>query len=210
MKTLNAIGALMLLLGFCSLTSCNNPDTDLSPDPNADAPMFLFDDNGVCYTPSTLPISAATFYETVLHAGWKHVCTYKIDKDGNYADEEYYSHAEGRGPHHFYFENESTVKQYVTISAIPLLAGFYICPYQLDEENNHLTGESGTKNIDLQILSLSQDEIKGIEYLGVRSNGEKVYGYATYKRMTSEELAEIEQQYPTDLEQREGYNTPIQ
>lgn len=186
MKIKHLIGVLWILIGSCSLISCDKPTPD--------APLFLFDENGVCYSPSAVPISKATFTETVLNSGWKHVHTYQINPNGYLSPKDYYEGLLGCGPAYFYFKNESTVTKYFFADAIPA-AGFYTSTYQFNDKN-HLLATCG---IDMQILSLHKNEIKVIEFLGVYASGEKIYGYATYRRMTDSELAQVQQQYTTDF-----------
>lgn len=200
MKAIHVLGVLFFFLGSCCLFSCdkNSPDSSITTKNknSTDSPVFLFDENGVCYSPSAASIPKNTVLNTILHAGWKYVSTYKINPDGSYSNQDYYENMLGGSPSYFYFEDESSLKEYIYADAIPAL-GFYPSSYQINEKNRLMTNF----HVDMQILSVSQNEIKVIEYLAVRYNGEKVYGYTTYQRMSEEELAEVQKKYTTDLSQ---------
>lgn len=160
MKIRYLFGFLWILVGsYCLISFDKN---------TPDAPLFLFDSNGVCYSPSAVPISKATFTETVLNSGWKHVHTYQINPNGTLSPKDYYEDILGRGPAYFHFENESTVTKYLFADAISA-AVFYTGTYQFNDKN-HLFANCST---DMQILSLNKNEIKVIEFLWVYASGEK-------------------------------------
>ena len=62
---------LLLVLLVCS--SCGDDD---------EFPTFKFNEDGICYFPSVSIISKASFEETVVGYGWKHVSTHEIGENG--------------------------------------------------------------------------------------------------------------------------------
>ena len=61
----------------------------------------------------------------------------------------------------------------------------------------------------MRIVSLKGDIMKVIDYLGIRADGVNIYGYSTYKRMSSKELTEVQNAFPTDLSNIKSLTTSI-
>lgn len=177
------------LLGVCCLlavlASCSD-DEEL---------LFKFDANGECYYPSASALSKERFEKEVVGYGWKHVSTYEIAPNGECLKEEYYSEIVGGGPSHYYFESPTSLKTYLYMNSYPA-SGFLTSTYEYTDANRVVTNGEHTA---LQIISVDGRLLKAVEYLGMLSYGTKVYGYATYQRMTEQELAECQQYYSVDF-----------
>lgn len=185
MKHLNLLGTLSLLFLLIVQSSCSKDDSL----------TFKFDENGECYYPSVSPISTGNFEKSVVGSGWKHVSTYEIGTDGECMKGEYYADLIGVGPHHYFFESSNSFKMYYYADAYPA-NGFMTTSYSYVESVNGVAANSSTI---LQILSVDGDVMKAIEYMAVRADGKKVFGYSTYKRMSAQELKKCQESYPTDL-----------
>ena len=73
-----------------------------------------------------------------------------------------------------------SLKEYIYADAIP--AHGYLT-YAYKYENGNRVSNNG--NLVMRIVSLKGDVMKIIDYLGIRADGVKLYGYSTYRRMNS-------------------------
>lgn len=178
--------SLGMLLGLVVCSSCGDDD---------EFPTFKFDGDGTCYYPSVSTISKESFEKTVVGYGWKHVSTHEITENGECLKEEYYEGLDGAGPSYYYFETTASLKTYMYVDAYPV-NGFRTSAYEYMDANRVVVNN---RHVILQILSIDKDLLKAVEYLGVRADGIKVYGYVTYQRMTEQELKECQKSYPVDL-----------
>lgn len=175
-----------ILLGLVVCSSCGDDN---------EYPVFKFGEDGTCYYPSVSAISQESFEETVVGYCWKHVSTHEIRENGECLKEEYYAGLDGAGPSYYYFESAASLKTFMHVDAYPV-NGFRTSAYKYIDANRVVVNN---QHMIWQILSVDKDLLKTVEYLGVREDGIKVYGYVTYKRMTEQELAECRESYPVDL-----------
>lgn len=185
MKHFNLSGIICMLSLLLIQSSCSKDD-DFT---------FQFDENGECYYPSISSISKASFEKSVVGYGWKYVSTQEIGANGECLKGEYYADRIGASPHQYYFENSSTIKYYVHMDAYPAF-GFLTYTYDYLENVNKVVTYGSTK---LQILSVEGDMLRAVEYMAVRSDGEKVYGLSVYKRMSEQELKNCQKAYPVNF-----------
>lgn len=186
---------IIMLLCAVFFASCNKEDS---------YPTFSFDANGECYMPDVANISMEEFKSSVVGYGWKHVITHEIESDGKCTTKDYYEDLIGGGPSQYYFETSSSLKEYMYADAFPA-HGYYT--YAYDYEDGNRVSENG--HLVMRIVSLKGDIMKIIDYLGIRADGVKIYGYSTYKRMSSKELTEVQNAYPTDLSNIKDFITSI-
>ena len=186
---------IITLLCTVTFAACNKEDI---------YPTFAFDENGECYTPDADYISMEEFNSSVVGYGWKHVITHEIDGNGKCSTKDYYEDLIGGGPSQYYFETSSSLKEYMYVDAFPA-HGYFTYSYNYEEGNR--VSQDG--HLVMRIISLKGDIMKIIEYLGIRADGIKIYGYSTYKRMSSEELTKVQNTYPTDLSNIKSLTTSI-
>ena len=186
---------IITLLCAVTFAACNKEDI---------YPTFAFDENGECYTPDADYISMEEFNSSVVGYGWKHVITHEIDGNGKCSTKDYYEDLIGGGPSQYYFETSSSLKEYMYVDAFPA-HGYFTYSYNYEEGNR--VSQNG--HLVMRIVSLKEDIMKIIEYLGIRADGIKIYGYSTYKRMSSEELTKVQNTYPTDLSNIKSLTTSI-
>ena len=185
MKTTKLHSFIIALLCAVAFASCNKEDI---------YPTFSFDENGECYIPDISKISMEEFESSVVGYGWKHVITHEIGSDGKCSTKDYYEDLVGGGPSQYYFESSESLKEYIYADAIPAHGYF---TYAYEYENGNRVSNNG--NLVMRIVSLEGDVMKIIDYLGIRADGVKLYGYSTYKRMSSGELTKVQNAYPDDL-----------
>ena len=195
MKTMKLHSFIIALLCAVSFASCDKEDT---------YPTFSFDANGECYIPDAANISTEEFESSVVGYGWKHVITHEIGSDGKCSTKDYYEDLIGGGPSQYYFESSELLKEYIYVDAFPA-HGYHT--YAYDYENGNRVSNNG--NLVMRIVSLKGDIMKVIDYLGIRADGVNIYGYSTYKRMSSKELTEVQNAYPTDLSNIKSLTTSI-
>ena len=186
---------IITLLCAVTFAACNKEDI---------YPTFAFDENGECYTPDADYISMEEFNSSVVGYGWKHVITHEIDGNGKCSTKDYYEDLIGGGPSQYYFETSSSLKEYMYVDAFPA-HGYFTYSYNYEEGNR--VSQNG--HLVMRIVSLKEDIMKIIEYFGIRADGIKIYGYSTYKRMSSEELTKVQNTYPTDLSNIKSLTTSI-
>ena len=176
---------LVFLIIFC-FTSCNHDDVNF--------PTFTFNENGECEPASLTPISSARFEEAVVGYGWKHVHTYEINPDGTCQTQDYYKDLDGAGPIQYYVESHSSLKVYMYVDAYPA-SGFRTVAYTFSDGNRLLSNQ----NTVFQVLSVNGNTMEILDWLGIRAGGTEIYGYSIYRRMTNQELEEVQKTYHTDL-----------
>lgn len=186
---------IIALLCAVSFASCDKEDI---------YPTFSFDTNGECYIPDVANISTEEFESSVVGYGWKHVITHEIGSDGKCSTKDYYEDLIGGGPSQYYFESSESLKEYMYVDAFPAHGYF---TYAYEYENGNRVSNNG--NLVMRIVSLKGDIMKVIDYLGIRADGVNIYGYSTYKRMSSKELTEVQNAYPTDLSNIKSLTTSI-
>ena len=192
MKFYSFIISLLCVVFFAA---CNKEDV---------YPTFSFDENGECYIPDISNISMEEFESSVVGYGWKHINTHEIGSDGKCSTKDYYEDLVGGGPSQYYFESSESLKEYIYADAIP--AHGYLT-YAYKYENGNRVSNNG--NLVMRIVSLEGDVMKIIDYLGIRADGVKLYGYSTYRRMNSGELKEVQNAYPDDLSNMKSLTTSI-
>lgn len=192
MKFYSFIISLLCVVFFAA---CNKEDV---------YPTFSFDENGECYIPDISNISMEEFESSVVGYGWKHINTHEIGSDGKCSTKDYYEDLVGGGPSQYYFESSESLKEYIYADAIPA-HGYLTYAYEYEDGNR----VSNNGNLVMRIVSLEGDVMKIIDYLGIRADGVKLYGYSTYKRMSSGELTKVQNAYPDDLSNIKSLTTSI-
>lgn len=192
MKFYSFIISLLCVVFFAA---CNKEDV---------YPTFSFDENGECYIPDISNISMEEFESSVVGYGWKHINTHEIGSDGKCSTKDYYEDLVGGGPSQYYFESSESLKEYIYSDAIPA-HGYLTYAYEYEDGNR----VSNNGNLVMRIVSLEGDVMKIIDYLGIRADGVKLYGYSTYKRMSSGELTKVQNAYPDDLSNIKSLTTSI-
>jgi len=195
MKTMKLHSFIIALLCAVSFASCDKEDI---------YPTFSFDANGECYIPDVANIPTEEFESLVVGYGWKHVVTHEIGSNGKCSAEDYYEDLVGGGPSQYYFESSESLKEYMYVDAFPA-NGYLTYAYEYEDGNR----VSNNGNLVMRIVSLKGDIMKVIDYLGIRADGVNIYGYSTYKRMSSKELTEVQNAYPTDLSNIKSLTTSI-
>ena len=195
MKTMKLHSFIIALLCAVSFASCDKEDI---------YPTFSFDANGECYIPDVANIPTEEFESLVVGYGWKHVVTHEIGSNGKCSAEDYYEDLVGGGPSQYYFESSESLKEYMYVDAFPTY-GYHTYAYDYGSGNR----VSNNGNLVMRIVSLKGDIMKVIDYLGIRADGVNIYGYSTYKRMSSKELTEVQNAYPTDLSNIKSLTTSI-
>ena len=179
------VSLVAIVMGF---TACNN-DAD-EPDNGS---RFAFDADNRCYLPGVKTITYDEFLKYAAGNGWDHVSTYEINKDGSVKETEYYTDLDGAVPSDYYFVEDRLAYRYVSL---PEGVGFKEIPYIYHEDGNRLGWNDRLDDsffTQFQILTISENEFKAVEYLAYRAgeNGGHIYGLATYAKM--------------DEKQREGF-----
>ena len=195
MKTTKLHSFIIALLCAVAFASCNKEDI---------YPTFSFDENGECYIPDISNISMEEFKSSVVGYGWKHVITHEIGSDGKCSTKDYYEGLDGGGSSQYYFESSESLKEYMYVDAFPA-NGYLTYAYEYEDGNR----VSNNGNLVMRIVSLEGDVMKIIDYLGIRADGVKLYGYSTYKRMSSGGLTKVQNAYPDDLSNIKSLTTSI-
>ena len=195
MKTTKLHSFIIALLCAVAFASCEKEEI---------YPTFSFDENGECYIPDISNISMEEFKSSVVGYGWKHVITHEIGSDGKCSTKDYYEGLDGGGSSQYYFESSESLKEYMYVDAFPA-NGYLTYAYEYEDGNR----VSNNGNLVMRIVSLKGDVMKIIDYLGIRADGVKLYGYSTYKRMSSGELTKVQNAYPDDLSNIKSLTTSI-
>lgn len=189
MKKLLFLASLVaIVMGFAA---CNDDDVDV--------PRFQFDADGRCYLPDTKPISHADFLKYAEGNGWKYVSAYKINDDGTVQEEGYYENVSGGSTHTYCFEKDAYTDYFFYNASHTRV--YTVADYTYLEDGNQIvwnnTGEDGKYlHMQFQVLSVNENELKVIEYIGIRaSDGRNSYVLATYQKMNETEMKSLEDGY---------------
>lgn len=195
---------LPVLLFIPFITSCNNaPGRSLYEeweDVMDIGTPFRIDKDGH-YTGIT-SISKENMIKTLAGYGWLCYDTWEINPDGRRQKESYWKERFGGSSTQYYFNADGTVREFFISDAFPNGGRFYKDEtWEWKDYSDSLQRYSeriilGNNEDDyLQIIGWSRDVFCAIQYLGVRSLGEKVYGISLYRRMTNKELADYNKTY---------------
>lgn len=170
-----------------------------------DLPQFEIDPEDGLIMPDVRPISHAEFLKYAEGNGWKHVSTYEIMEDGSVSRENYYESRDGGASSGYYFEKDTYVN-FAFYNAIPGRFRTTAAYVYLEDRNRigHVNRFTDTFSTQFQVLSVSEDKLEVVEHLGIRGGKDgyiDVYGWATYRKMTAEELEACQEEY-MDMSER--------
>lgn len=186
------------LLFLPLMTSCNNNSGDSLYDDwenvldNHGGMPYEFDKDGHCF--GVTSIGKENMEKTLVGYGWKCYDTWEINADGTRQKQSYWKDRIGGSPTQYYFNADGTAREYFNSDAYPDGRLYRETQWKWIEDDSH--GRDDNKRIVfgnyaddyLQITGWSKYAFCAIQYLGVRSDGYKVYGVSLYQRMTDKEL----------------------
>lgn len=195
MKNLKSlIGLILVLLVSLSVTSCND-DNDESLDQqwasvlNNHGTPYVFSDNGNCYGAGG-GISKEDFEKMFIGHGWKHYATWEINKKGRRMSDGYYTNILGASPVNYYFDSNTKLTAYYHSDVAESTIKKEEIAYTFNEDTQR-TVLLLDNNEYLQITGWmlgTQPSFCIVHPLGIKSNGETIYGVSIYVQMTDKEL----------------------
>ena len=141
-------------------------------------------------------ITKETFKRQIVGKGWKHEFTQEMNANGTIAQESYYKGLIGISPIDFYFtENDVTsfthsnaLNEFVKTKEI----------FSYDEATNTIQTAS-SKTMPNRIFCCKENQLILIQFLGYKNNGKGNlsghYGISRYRKMTAQELEEMQKTY---------------
>ena len=195
MKNLKYFVGLVLVL-FASLffASCNDDVEETMEQEWAHVldnhgVAYSFSDNGNCFGDGG-GIGQADFNNMFIGHGWKHYATWEINKKGRRMSDGYYTNILGASPVNYYFDSNTKLTAYyhsdVAESTIKKEEIAYT--FKKDTQRTVLLLDN---NEYLQITGWTlgtQPSFCIVHPLGIKSNGETIYGVSIYVQMTDKEL----------------------
>ena len=153
---------------------------------------YDFSDGGKCFGAGG-GISKENFDKMFIGHGWKHYGTWEIDKYGKRLPLEYYHNEIGASPDNYYFDSNTKLTIYHRSA---------LAKNDIKKKEVTYSFNNNYKGMRLTVLLLDNKEyiqITGwtmgtqpsfcmVHPLGVKSNGETVYGVSIYLQMTDSEL----------------------
>lgn len=139
--------------------------------------------------------------KTLVGYGWQCYDTWEINPDGRRQKQSYWKDLIGVSPVQYYFNLNGTVRKYFISDAFS--NGGHVYRDETWEYKDYDAIKRSTERIIfgnneddyLQVIGWSRDVFCAIQYLGVRSQGQKVYGVSLYRRMTDKQLADYNKKY---------------
>ena len=202
MKNLKSFGGLVLVL-FASLffASCNDDVEETMEQEWAHVldnhgVAYSFSDNGNCFGDGG-GIGQADFNKMFIGHGWKHYATWEINKNGKRLPNEYYSSIIGMSPQNYYFDSSTQMTAYYYSDDAGSFMKKSEIAYTFNDRynNTHRTVLLLGNNEYLQITGWTlgnQPSFCMVHPLGIKSNGDTVYGVSIYVQMTSQELKSMQ------------------
>ena len=198
MKTIRSfVGLAFVLFASFFVVSCNDDSEETFEQQWASVldnhgSNYDFSDGGKCFGAGG-GISKENFDKMFIGHGWKHYGTWEIDKYGKRLPLEYYHNEIGASPDNYYFDSNTKL----TIYHRSALAKNDMKKKEVTYSfNNNYNGMGHTVLLldnkeYIQITGWTmgtQPSFCMVHPLGVKSNGETVYGVSIYLQMTDSEL----------------------
>lgn len=176
-----------ILMTAIAFTACDNDDI----------PQFQYDENGTCYMPNVKSIPHTEFLKYAENSGWEHVSTHEIYPNGEVEKKDYYDGLIGGGPSTYYFEKDTYTNYF--FGSYPIDAAYINNSYTYQKEGN-LIGQTNRFTdsffTQFQVLSINENELKMVEYLGWGGGESRnIYGLTTYRKMSKEDLAAMQEEH---------------
>ena len=202
MKKINYfVGLLLVMLAFVFVVSCNEDDEESLEqqwahvlDNHGDA--YDFSDAGYCFGDGG-GISKKNFEKMFIGHGWKHYATWVINKNGKRLPNEYYSSIIGMSPQNYYFDSSTqmTAYYYSDDAGSSMKKSEIAYTFNNRYNNNPRTVLLLGNNEYFQITGWTlgnQPSFCMVHPLGIKSNGDTVYGVSIYVQMTDQELKSMQ------------------
>ena len=150
---------------------------------------YDYSDDGKCFGDGG-GIGKENFDKVIVGHGWKHYATWRINKKGRRMPDGYYTNILGASPVNYYFDSNTKLTTYyhsdVAESTIKKEEIAYT--FNKDTQRTVLLLDN---NEYLQITGWTlgtQPSFCIVHPLGIKSNGETIYGVSIYVQMTDKEL----------------------
>ena len=129
--------------------------------------------------------------------GWKHYATWEITRNGKRLPNEYYSSIIGMSPQNYYFDSSTQMTAYYYSDDAGSFMKKSETAYTFNNRYNNtprtvlLLGNNEYLQITGWTLG-NQPSFCMVHPLGIKSNGDTVYGVSIYVQMTSQELKSMQ------------------
>ena len=202
MKKINYfVGLLLVMLAFVFVVSCNDDDEESLEQQWASVLdnhgcAYDFSDAGYCFGDGG-GISKENFEKMFIGHGWKHYATWEITRNGKRLPNEYYSSIVGMSPQNYYFDSSTQMTAYYYSDDAGSFMKKSETAYTFNNRynNTHRTVLLLGNNEYFQITGWTlgnQPSFCMVHPLGIKSNGDTVYGVSIYVQMTSQELKSMQ------------------
>lgn len=153
-----------------------------------------FEVSGADVRVSGSEVSWKTFYSKIVGSGWECVDTKEILDDGSLSKSSYWPR-DGGGPAAYYFDESLLTKFYSVMADLQNPDRCSIIPYRY--EDSAVVPEKGEKMVIVKVSGdrFSCVESLGYAFLGKDKDPKPIYGYSTYKRMSTDKLSEYRERY---------------
>lgn len=203
MKTIKSfIGLAFVLFASFFVVSCNDDVEETLEQQwalvldNYDC-NYDYSDDGKCFGDGG-GIGKENFDKVIVGHGWKHYGTWEIDKNGKRQSGEYYRNMLGLAPENYYFDSDTKLTTYFNSDADGGAVKKAEVTYTF---NGRYNGTSRTVLLldnkkYIQITGWTRGEQPSfcmVHPLGVKSNGETLYGISIYVQMTDTELKSMQE-----------------
>ncbi|MDO4159384.1 MAG: hypothetical protein Q4D41_02890 [Prevotellaceae bacterium] len=151
-------------------------------------------EDGELAVPLPQDVSEEYLEECVSGKGWIEVVSHEIKSNGILDKRDYWQLPDVGSPVSFYFQNDS-------ITIFHAIGTYQVNGYNTEKftyDNVLHSLKNGEEEI-FKILSVTPDEIRLVKYQELNGDGEKIYIYSVYRKMTDNELAECKQSHPYNL-----------
>lgn len=194
---------IITILALMTIVACDDQVNGQLPNKETETTTkynLVFNSEGECYSQSFEGVGDDVFTSEIINHGWKQVDLYEILDNGNIAIANYWEDRDGGGSAPFYIDG-TILTQYISTSAYPPGEDMGYRNYDYTFEDSAIrintTMNIESNNIPMyRILETDVDYMICISFLGISgSENKKVFGLATYHRMSAEELEKCRQIY---------------
>ena len=202
MRNLKCIfGLALVLLASCFVASCNDDvketlEQEWATVLDNHGVAYHFSDDGKCLGAGG-GIGKEDFDKMFIGHGWKHYATWEITRNGKRLPNEYYSSIVGMSPQNYYFDSSTQMTAYYYSDDAGSFMKKSEIAYTFNNRynNTHRTVLLLGNNEYLQITGWTlgnQPSFCMVHPLGIKSNGDTIYGVSIYVQMTSQELKSMQ------------------
>lgn len=194
------LSAICVAITLPAVVSCQiNDDQDFVGAPTIDPrkPIATFDDDGQPLWVNNVPCTTKEFQRLIEGRGWRCESSYEIDSKGFASNVNMWNTMVGMGPEHYYFDRDSITVYYYNDAFGYLNGGMGHTKYEyVYNEADNGVYVNGVRKLQIKLMNSKEAKyLAVIQCVGMFSNGKDINVVSIYRKLTDQELREMNQVY---------------